>query len=68
MKGNKARYCAGLFATPRGGYQVKAPEELVDEENPLLFKPFDYEEFLGVYTKEVGQGAVGSGLKGYCSV
>ncbi|XVE88981.1 hypothetical protein DITRI_Ditri19aG0113400 [Diplodiscus trichospermus] len=68
MTGNKARYCGGLFATPRGGYQVKTPEKLVDEENPLRFKPFDYEEFLGFYSTQVARGAVGSGLKTYCNV
>ncbi|XVF74656.1 hypothetical protein PTKIN_Ptkin13bG0128700 [Pterospermum kingtungense] len=68
MTGNKTRYCAGLFATPRGGYQVKAPEEFVDEEHPRLFKPFDYEDFLGFYSTEVARGTIGSGLKVYCSV
>ncbi|XVF26675.1 hypothetical protein REPUB_Repub14bG0038200 [Reevesia pubescens] len=68
MTRNKTRYCVGLFATPRGGNKVKAPDELVDEDNPMLFKPFDYEEFLGFYSNEVARGAVASGLKVYCSV
>ncbi|EOY26638.1 Oxoglutarate/iron-dependent dioxygenase - like 10 [Theobroma cacao] len=68
ITGNKARYSSGLFATTKGGYKVKVPEELVDEENPLLFKPFDYEEFLEFYSTEAARGALGSGLKAYCSV
>ena len=68
MTGNKTRYSVGLFATPRGGYQVKAPEELVDEENPLLFKPFDYDEFMGFFTTERARGVFISDLKAYCSV
>ncbi|XVF74658.1 hypothetical protein PTKIN_Ptkin13bG0128900 [Pterospermum kingtungense] len=69
MTGNKTRYCVALFATPRGGYQVKAPEELVDEEHPLLFKPFDYEEFLGSYsTQDAARRPTESGLKVYCSI
>ncbi|XVE88980.1 hypothetical protein DITRI_Ditri19aG0113300 [Diplodiscus trichospermus] len=68
VTGNKTRYTAGLFAIPRGGYQVKAPEELVDEENPLLFKPFDYDEFLVFYATQLARGATKSGLKVYCSV
>ncbi|XVF74657.1 hypothetical protein PTKIN_Ptkin13bG0128800 [Pterospermum kingtungense] len=68
VTGNETRYCAGLFATPRGGYQVKAPEELVDEEHPLLLKPFDFEEFLVFYSTEGPRATTGSGLKAYCSV
>ncbi|XVF74655.1 hypothetical protein PTKIN_Ptkin13bG0128600 [Pterospermum kingtungense] len=65
MTGNKTRYCFGLFTIPRGGYQVKVPEELVNEENPLLFKPFDYEEFMVFHTTP---GVADSSLKAYCSV
>ncbi|XVF25049.1 hypothetical protein REPUB_Repub13aG0180400 [Reevesia pubescens] len=68
MTGNKTRYSAGLFAFPRAGYQVKAPEEVVDEANPLLFKPLDYEEFEGFYIKQVNQGTIENSLKAYCRV
>ncbi|KAK8664049.1 hypothetical protein V6N13_083852 [Hibiscus sabdariffa] len=67
MKGSKARYSVGLFATPRGGYRVKAPEELVDDKNPILFKPFDYEEFLGFYLTQVSPGGARTDLTTYCS-
>ncbi|KAK0595174.1 hypothetical protein LWI29_004264 [Acer saccharum] len=67
MTGNAARYSAGLFSIPKGGYIIKAPEELVDEEHPLLFKPFDQIEFLGFYNAEAGQ-TVQSALKTYCGV
>ncbi|XP_030464479.1 probable 2-oxoglutarate-dependent dioxygenase AOP1 [Syzygium oleosum] len=67
MSGNKARYSVGLFSIPKGGYIVKAPDELVDEEHPLLFKPFDHVEFLGFYYTEAGQRAE-SALKTYCGV
>ncbi|KAM1513513.1 hypothetical protein ACFX11_025384 [Malus domestica] len=42
----------------REGYITKAPEEVVDEEHPLLFKPFDHVEFLGFYYTEAGQLAL----------
>ncbi|KAL3721050.1 hypothetical protein ACJRO7_005812 [Eucalyptus globulus] len=67
MSGNKARYSVGLFSIPKGGYMIKAPDELVDEERPLLFKPFDHVEFLGFYYTEAGQRAE-SALKTYCGV
>ncbi|GMJ06812.1 hypothetical protein like AT1G52820 [Hibiscus trionum] len=68
MKGNKARYSIGLFTGPRGGYQIEVPKELVDDKNPLLFKPYDHDEFLKFYSTQVAQGALSVGLKAYCSV
>ncbi|KAK9281858.1 hypothetical protein L1049_004764 [Liquidambar formosana] len=67
MTGNEARYSTGLFSIPKAGYMIKAPEELVDEEHPLLFKPFDHVEFLGFYYTEAGQMAE-SALKTFCGV
>ncbi|KAF3450811.1 hypothetical protein FNV43_RR06900 [Rhamnella rubrinervis] len=67
MSGNEARYSVGLFSIPKGGYIIKAPEELVDEDHPLLFKPFDHIEFMGFYYTEAGQRAQ-SALKTYCGV
>ncbi|GMJ08847.1 hypothetical protein like AT1G52820 [Hibiscus trionum] len=67
VKGDKARYSAGLFSASIGGYQVKAPEELVDDKNPMLFKPFDYEEFLGFYLTQVAPGGARTGLTTYCT-
>ncbi|KAJ8756187.1 hypothetical protein K2173_024734 [Erythroxylum novogranatense] len=67
MSGNEARYSVGLFSVPKAGYTIKAPEELIDEEHPLLFKPFDHVEFLSFYYSEEGQ-RVQSALKAYCGV
>ncbi|XAR50600.1 hypothetical protein NMG60_11004962, partial [Bertholletia excelsa] len=67
MTGNEARYSAGLFSIPKAGYIIKAPEELVDEDHPLLFKPFNYAEFLEFYYSEAGQRAQ-SALKTFCGV
>ncbi|KAL2338108.1 hypothetical protein Fmac_012554 [Flemingia macrophylla] len=67
MRGNEARYSAGLFSIPKGGVMIKAPEELVDEEHPLLFKPFDHVEFLKYYYTEKGQKDP-SAMRTYCGV
>ncbi|PIA65334.1 hypothetical protein AQUCO_00100662v1 [Aquilegia coerulea] len=67
MTGAAARYSTGLFSIPKAGYMVKAPEELVDEEHPLLFKPFDHVEFLSFYYTAEGQSCK-SALKTYCGV
>ncbi|KAI3444758.1 hypothetical protein Pfo_001423 [Paulownia fortunei] len=39
MKGDKPRYCLALFSFNHGTIHI--PEELVDSEHPLQFKPFD---------------------------
>ncbi|XP_015868730.2 probable 2-oxoglutarate-dependent dioxygenase AOP1 [Ziziphus jujuba] len=67
MTGNEDRYSTGLFSIPKAGYTIKAPEEVVDEDHPLLFKPFDHVEFLGFYYSEAGQRAE-SALTAYCGV
>ena len=67
MSGNEARYSAGLFSIPKAGYVIKAPEEVVDEDHPLLFKPFDHVEFLQYYYTEAGQRDYYA-LKTYCGV
>ncbi|XP_061354278.1 probable 2-oxoglutarate-dependent dioxygenase AOP1 [Gastrolobium bilobum] len=54
MSGDEARYSVGLFSAPKGGNLVKAPEELVDEEHPLLFKPFDPIDFFNYTSTEKG--------------
>ncbi|XP_022777148.1 probable 2-oxoglutarate-dependent dioxygenase AOP1 [Durio zibethinus] len=67
ISGDKTRYSLGLFSFPKGGYIIKVPEELVDEAHPLLYKPFDYAEFLKFCCTEDGQKAHSS-LKVYCGV
>ncbi|KAK8993515.1 hypothetical protein V6N11_033610 [Hibiscus sabdariffa] len=67
MNGNKVRYSIRLFTSPKGGYLIEVPKELVDDENPLLFKPYDHDEFMAFYSTQITQGALSVGLKAYCS-
>ncbi|KAF2301324.1 hypothetical protein GH714_022738 [Hevea brasiliensis] len=53
MTGKDVRYSVGTFTAFKAGYMVKAPEELVDEEHPLLYKPFDFLEVLKRHQEEV---------------
>ncbi|KAJ4835321.1 hypothetical protein Tsubulata_042121 [Turnera subulata] len=69
MTGSEARYSTGLFSIFKEGQMVQAPEEMVDEEHPLLYKPFDYGEFLDFRqraTKEVPRPDIS--LKAYCGL
>ncbi|KAL7099788.1 hypothetical protein ACP275_09G107800 [Erythranthe tilingii] len=67
MTGDKARYSIGLFASPKSGHIVKAPKEMVDEEHPLLYKPYDYVQFLNFYYVEATKTSPKS-LKDHCGV
>ncbi|KAJ7951843.1 2-oxoglutarate-dependent dioxygenase [Quillaja saponaria] len=58
MSGKETRYSMGLFAFNRGILQV--PEELVDDEHPLQYKPFNHLGLLNfTYV---------SSMKDYCGV
>ena len=67
MRGNEARYSAALFARPKEGYTIEAPEELVDGEHPLVYKPFDFVKFVHyLHTQEAQKHRFP--LKAYCGV
>ncbi|XP_018725573.2 2-oxoglutarate-dependent dioxygenase AOP2 [Eucalyptus grandis] len=56
MSGHEARYCIGFFSNGQGTMQC--PDELVDDQHPLLFKPFDVAGLFRIYkTKEGESGA-----------
>ncbi|KAD6794656.1 hypothetical protein E3N88_05552 [Mikania micrantha] len=67
MNGNMARYSLGFFSVQRSSVLVKTFYEMVDEEHPLLYKPFDYAEFLKFFYKEGGIQSKFA-LKTYCGV
>lgn len=65
MSGNETRYSIGSFSAIRG--VIECPCELVDEQHPLLFKPFDEVGLLRFSLTEQGHEAE-STLKAYCGV
>ncbi|KAJ9537586.1 hypothetical protein OSB04_030319 [Centaurea solstitialis] len=67
LKGNTDRFSLALFALPKIGYTLKAVEEMVDEEHPLLFKPFDYGEFVK-FLFTVGRPIDKFAVKSYCGI
>ncbi|KAE8696098.1 hypothetical protein F3Y22_tig00110676pilonHSYRG00052 [Hibiscus syriacus] len=67
LTGDKQRYSVGLFTVSKPGYMIKAPEELVDEAHPLLYKPFDYAELLKLVASNKGRHNQ-SGLEAYCGI
>ncbi|KAK3439082.1 hypothetical protein EUGRSUZ_C03724 [Eucalyptus grandis] len=56
MSGHEARYCIGVFSSVQG--TIQCPDELVDDQHPWLFKPFDVAGLSRIYkTKEFESGA-----------
>lgn len=64
-KGKETRYTAALFSFLSKVVQV--PEELVDEEHALQFKPFVHVDLLNFYGTERGRRSLNI-LKDFCGV
>ncbi|CAL5205605.1 unnamed protein product [Lathyrus oleraceus] len=43
---DEERFAFVLFAVPREGMIIKGPSEFVDDENPLHYRPFVYDEYV----------------------
>uniref|UniRef100_A0A2P2MPC6 Fe2OG dioxygenase domain-containing protein n=1 Tax=Rhizophora mucronata TaxID=61149 RepID=A0A2P2MPC6_RHIMU len=65
MRGKEERFSVGLFSYQRGTIQV--PKELIDEEHPLRFKPFDHFEFMRYFASHPNL-PVASTLEAYCAI
>lgn len=65
MKENKKRYSLGLFSFSNG--MINVPEELVDDEHPILYKPFNHFEFMRFNQREAAKRFV-CPIKAYCGV
>ncbi|OAY86108.1 putative 2-oxoglutarate-dependent dioxygenase AOP1.2 [Ananas comosus] len=55
ITGEKKRYSALFSSRPKDGCVVQVPEELVDDEHPLLYKPCDYNEYIKFRFSEEGK-------------
>nr|XP_043623203.1 probable 2-oxoglutarate-dependent dioxygenase AOP1 [Erigeron canadensis] len=67
MRENMTRYTLAFFELPRTGNLLKAIDDMVDDEHPSLYKPFDYGEFIKFYVTG-GQGIQKYAVKAYCGV
>uniref|UniRef100_A0A1J3IJ57 Putative 2-oxoglutarate-dependent dioxygenase AOP1.2 n=1 Tax=Noccaea caerulescens TaxID=107243 RepID=A0A1J3IJ57_NOCCA len=67
MTGKKTRYSTALFSIPKSGFIIDSPQELIDEEHPRIFKPFDYDDFLSFFHSEAGRKAQ-STIHAFCAL
>ncbi|KAF8407003.1 hypothetical protein HHK36_006124 [Tetracentron sinense] len=58
MRGDTERYSCGLFSIPKDGVVIETPSELIDEEHPLLFRPFNYLDFLTYFHSNISDNAL----------
>ncbi|KAM3199218.1 hypothetical protein P3L10_031578 [Capsicum annuum] len=65
--GNGERYSLSFPLIPKEGYIIKVPEELVDEDHPLLYKPFDGSKLFPFFMSE-GRRGVSATLEDFCGV
>lgn len=65
--GDETRHSALYFVLPRDGHIVKVPEELVDEQHPLQFRPFEYVEYIKFAFSDA-TAKTGCCLEDYCGV
>ncbi|CAH8356831.1 unnamed protein product [Eruca vesicaria subsp. sativa] len=67
ITGKEDRHAAGLFLLPKEGLIINAPEEMVDDEHPRLYKPFDFEAYFAFTYTDTKKRDL-SALKTYCSL
>ncbi|KAM3337262.1 2-oxoglutarate-dependent dioxygenase AOP3-like [Capsicum galapagoense] len=65
--GNEERYIVSLPIFPKEGYIIKVLDELVDEDHPLLYKPFDGSKYVSYFVSEANRN-IGVTLESYCGV
>ncbi|KAF5758178.1 putative oxoglutarate/iron-dependent dioxygenase, non-heme dioxygenase domain-containing protein [Helianthus annuus] len=66
MTADKDRYVLGLFASIRD-HIIEVPQQLVDENHPLQFRPFDNYKYMQFYYTEEGVKAE-CAIRTYCGV
>ncbi|KAM0968770.1 hypothetical protein ACFX13_017379 [Malus domestica] len=58
MSGDKERYSYSLFSVPKEEVVIEVPQEFIDKEHPLLYKPFNFAEYFTYFTSNVREDAL----------
>ncbi|KAJ0090505.1 hypothetical protein Patl1_12817 [Pistacia atlantica] len=54
----RERYSFGLFAMPKEGATIQVPDELVDDDHPLLYQPFKFSDFFSYFVENISDDAL----------
>ncbi|KAI4331220.1 hypothetical protein MLD38_029426 [Melastoma candidum] len=66
VREEKTRYSVGTFSYQTGN--IETPEELIDEQHPRQYKPFNHVDFLCYYDSKTNPNKAESLIKSYCGV
>ncbi|KAJ6862356.1 hypothetical protein NC652_039255 [Populus alba x Populus x berolinensis] len=58
ISGEKDRYSCGLFSMPKEEAVVEVPDELVDKEHPLQYRPFNYSDYISYFVSKLSDDAL----------
>ncbi|KAJ8751647.1 hypothetical protein K2173_025806 [Erythroxylum novogranatense] len=58
ISGDKDRYSSGLFLIPKEEAMIEVPEELVDKDHPLLYRPFYFADYMSYYVSMLSDDAL----------
>ncbi|XP_042484326.1 probable 2-oxoglutarate-dependent dioxygenase AOP1 isoform X2 [Macadamia integrifolia] len=58
MRGDKERYTLALFGSPKDEEVIEVANEMVDEDHPLLYRPFKYMEFVNYFNSNISRNAL----------
>ncbi|KAJ0960474.1 hypothetical protein J5N97_001680 [Dioscorea zingiberensis] len=66
MLNNEKRYSIQLRSQFKDGCMIQAPEELVDQDHPQLYKPYNFADYLKFLFSDGGWAENTDNLKAYC--
>lgn len=58
MSGDKERYSYALFSLPKEEVVIEVPQEFIDKDHPLLYKPFNFAEYFTYFTSNIREDAL----------
>uniref|UniRef100_A0A7N0VLN4 2-oxoglutarate-dependent dioxygenase DAO n=1 Tax=Kalanchoe fedtschenkoi TaxID=63787 RepID=A0A7N0VLN4_KALFE len=58
ISGDRDRYSCGLFILPKKDVIIEVPDELVDDDHPLLYKPYNYTDYINYFVGNLKDDAL----------